>query len=41
MLWLKKLSWRYIPKQEIEETKATFYWGTTTYNSNIQNFEHN
>jgi hypothetical protein len=24
-----------------EKTTATFYWGTTTYNSNIQNFEYN
>jgi len=33
-----KLAWTYIPKQEIEQTKATFYWGTTTYNSHIQSF---
>lgn len=36
-----KLTWTYIPKYEIEETKATFYWGTTTYNSHIKNFEYN
>jgi hypothetical protein len=36
-----KLSWIYLPKYEYESTSATFYWGTTTYNSRIQNFEHN
>lgn len=35
-----KLTWTYIPKQDIMRTTATFYWGTTTYNSHILNFEY-
>jgi hypothetical protein len=36
-----KLQWIFLPRQGIENTIAYFYWGTTTYNSNINNFEHN
>jgi hypothetical protein len=35
-----KLAFIFLPKQGIEDTKATFYWGTATYNSRILNFEH-
>jgi len=41
LYYYTKLSWVYDPMEDIEITKATFYWGTTTYNSHIQNIDYN